>query len=274
MENTAPEANGPASATGNGRSASRARRINRGRGHSYTLDGKPVQGVTTILSKALPKPALTAWAAREVAEFVAGRREILTRLTDQELVDLCKGAPFRERDKAANRGTEVHRLAEKLARGEEVDVPDELMGHVDSYIGFLEHFQPTNVALERPCFNTEWGYGGTLDCLATIPALGGTGLIDVKTNRSGIFGETALQMCAYGRCEFYIAADGSEAPMPELAFYAALWVRADGYDLYPMQVTEREWKTFQHLIHVAWWIDNRSQIVKGNAIWQQQGVQV
>jgi hypothetical protein len=248
---------------------SAARRIDRGRSHSYVLDGRPVLGVTTILSKALPKPALTAWAAREVAEFVASRREILTQLSDDELIDLCKGAPFRERDKAANRGTEVHQLAESLARGESVTAPEELAGHVESYLGFLEQFKPSDALIERPVFNRTYRYGGTFDMLCSVAGLGEHCMLDIKTNRSGPFGEVALQMAGYGRAEFYVDDNGEEQPMPPIDFYGVIWVRGDGYDLVPYDVTEREWKTFLYCIQVAWWTEHRMSIVRGPAVWQR-----
>lgn len=258
-----------------------AKRINRGKGHSYTLDGKPVLGVTTILNKAMPKPALVPWAAREVAEFVCSRRDILTQLSDEELIDLCKGAPFRERDRAANRGTEVHRLAQQLAKGIDVDVPEELSGHVDSYLAFLEKFDPSSALLERPVFNRHYRYAGTLDLLCLIAGpLVGIGmdyarcLLDIKTNRSGPFGEVALQMAAYGNAEVYVDENGTEQPMPEIDFYGAIWVRADGFDLYPYEVTEREWKQFLFCAQTAWWVDQRMDQVRRDAIYQRQEVAV
>ena len=248
-----------------------ARRINRGRGHSYTLDGSPVMGVTTILSKGYPKPALVGWAAREVAEFVAGRREVLTQLNDEELVDLCKGAPYRTRDAAANRGTEVHKLAERLARGDEVDVPEEVAGHVDAYLAFLEAFKPSAALVERPVFNRKYRYGGTMDMLARTDEMGWT-LFDIKTSGSGIYGDIALQMAAYGNAEVYIDSDGDEQPMPEVDSYAAIWVRADGYSVYPIDVTEKEFKAFLYVQQIAFWLEHRSDQVKGDEIWRRESV--
>lgn len=247
------------------------RRINRGRGHSYKLDGAPVRGVTTILGKGLPKPALVPWAAREAAEFVAARRHILTELSDPELIDLVKGAPGRTRDAAANRGTEVHGLAERLARGEEVDVPEELRAHVDHYLSFLEAFEPSGALVERPVFNRTHRYAGTMDMLAKTEELGWT-LFDIKTSGSGIYGDVALQLAAYGHAEFYVDAEGAEQDMPQVDAYAAVWVRADGYDVYPIEVTEREWKTFLYIAQVAWWLENRSDAVKGDSLWRRQEV--
>jgi len=102
------------------RPAEATRRVNQGRGHRYVLDGVKCDGVTTVIGAALAKPALVGWAARTVAELVAQRRSILTEMSDAELVDFLAGAPYRERDESANRGTEVHRLAAELAQGRDV----------------------------------------------------------------------------------------------------------------------------------------------------------
>ena len=77
------------------------RRIDRGRGHSYLLDGKPVIGVTTAISNGVPKPAIAAWAGRTVAEFAMDNLELIGMLEREAGVDLLKGVPWRERDKAA-----------------------------------------------------------------------------------------------------------------------------------------------------------------------------
>lgn len=247
------------------------RRVNRGRGHSYTIDGKPALGVTTILKAGLPKPALIGWAAREVAQAVIDRRDVLMDFSDAELMDFLRNAPGRKRDAAANRGTEVHKLAQRLAAGEEVEVPEELTGHVDSYLAFLDSFQPSNALLERPVFNRTHLYAGTIDLLADTPKLG-KALFDVKTSGSGIYGEVALQLAAYGRAEFYVDDEFNEIPLPPIDSYAAVWVRADGFDVYPVEVTEREFKTFLYVAQVAWWLDHRAARVKGDAIWSRQEV--
>ena len=248
-----------------------ALRVQRGRGHSYKLDGEKIDGVTTVIGNGLPKPQLVGWAAREVAEFIATRREVLPHLSDRELVDLCKGAPGRIKDAAANRGTEVHRLASQLAAGEEVEVPVEIDGHVDAYLGFLEAFEPTGALVERPVFNRKYRYGGTMDMLAQTARWGST-LFDYKTGGTGIYGDVALQLAGYGNAEFYVDEEGVERAMPEVDAYAAVWVRADGYDVYPIQVTDREFKTFLYVQQVAWWIEHREREVKGDAVWRRQEV--
>src|SRR5690348_144937 len=104
------------------------KRIDTARGHWYKLDGDKVDGVTTVIGNGVPKPALMPWAAREVATFAADNLELLGQLERDARIDLLKGAHYRDRDKAARRGTEVHRLAERLIKDEEIDVPEELVG--------------------------------------------------------------------------------------------------------------------------------------------------
>lgn len=244
--------------------AGSTRRINRGKSHSYRLDGASVDGVTTVIGNGLPKPALTGWAAREVATFAADHLEILRNLQRDEAIDLLKGAPWRDRDRAANRGTEVHRLADRLARGEDVTVPDELVGHVDSYLKWWEEYQPQDVLIERSCFNRTWRYAGTFDEWARLSW--GRTLIDIKTNRSGPFGETALQLAAYGHAEVYLDEDGIEHAMPPIDHYAVLWLRADGYDFYPYDVGEREWRVFTYVQATARWIAERSDLKAPNPV--------
>jgi hypothetical protein len=243
------------------------RRTDRGRSHSYALDGAKVDGVTTILSKALPKPALVPWAAKETAGFAYDSLSLIQQMKRDEAVDFLKGAPYRDRDRNANRGTEVHKLAQQLASGHEIEVPDELAGHVDSYLRFLDDWQPSEELLERSVYSRQWRYAGTLDMLCQLPGYG-QALLDIKTNRSGPFGETALQMAAYANADFMLGDKREELPLPEIDFYGVVWVRADDYDLYPFQVTEQEWKAFLHLRWMAWWIDEREKKVKGDALYR------
>ena len=241
--------------------AAPTRRVNRGKGHSYLLDGKPCDGVTTLIGAALAKPALVTWAAKSVAEYVSRNRSILTDLEDDAVVDLLKGVPFRDRDKAANRGTEVQALAAKLSMGEEVDVPEELLGHVDAYVAFLHEWEPQDSIVERTVVSRRYRYAGTFDMICTLPGLGRT-MVDVKTNRSGPFGEVALQLVAYSHAEVMLDDAGNEEPVPTCESHAALWLHAEGYELIPYDVGEREWRTFLYCAELARWVWDRTDFKK------------
>lgn len=191
--------------------------------HRYKLDGKPVSGATTILGGGIPKPALIWWAPGVVAKFVtdpdnAGKVNELLAGDRDTAVRFLQSLPNKERDSAAERGTKVHDLAEKLATTGEVDAPEDLVGFIEGYLDFLDRWQITPVLVERIVANrTQW-YSGKFDLIATSPLLNGGKpvMVDLKTSK-GVYLETALQCAAYSMAEFYVDDNGNEQPMPELA---------------------------------------------------------
>lgn len=227
------------------------KRINYGRGHGYKIDGQKVDGVTTLIKDGLPKPALPYWSARTVAEYVADNLDQVAGMGDMgraSIVAALKEVPWTARDRAAVRGTEVHALGERLIRGEEVDVPEHLVGHVTSYVDFLNDWKPEPVLVEAPVGHRRWRYAGTLDMVVRLPD-GRTVLADIKTAASGIWPETAYQLAAYRHAEVYLDDDGVEQPMVPVDAGYAIWVRADGYDVIPVTCDERVFKDF---LHIAW----------------------
>lgn len=241
------------------------KRIDQGRGHWYKLDGRKVDGVTSVISNGVPKPALPPWAAREVATFAADNLELLGHLERDARIDLLKGSPYRDRDKAARRGTEVHGLAERIINGEEVDAPEELIGHVDSYMQFLEDFDVQPILVERTVGHRAHQWMGTLDLVADLND-GLRWILDVKTTRSGIYGETALQISAYRNAEFYLDDNGKEQPMLKVQRAGAIWVRADGYDLVPVDASPAIYRTFRFAQQIARFQTDTSKTVIGDVI--------
>lgn len=246
-------------------------RINGSRGHWYRIDGVKADGVTTLLKNGLPKPALTYWSAKCVAEHVADATDddlrVLRDLGRDGMIAALKGVPWKKRDDAAVRGTAVHNLAEKLVVDEEVEVPEHLVGHVDACLNFFADWKVQPISVERTVGHRKWRYCGTYDLVgdlvtpgeirapwlpAPIPA--GTtirALVDYKTAASGIWPDTALQLAAYQHAETYVDPDGTEQPMAALGIELALAVhlRADGYDVYPLDTSEQ---VFKHFLHIAW----------------------
>lgn len=228
------------------------RRKETARGHYYVdADNQRVPGVTTILSGGLPKPALINWAANATAEYAVDHWADLGDLSPSQRLKKLQGARYEEKDRAANRGTEVHALAEKLVRGEEIEVPEPLVGHVESYVQFLDEFQVQPVLIEVTIVSHQYGYAGTLDLIADFPTLGKRLLVDLKTNRSGIFGETALQLAGYRFADTYVDENGDEQPMIEVDGCAAVHVRADGADLIPVTAEEKQLRQLRYAQQIA-----------------------
>lgn len=248
-------------------------RVNYGRGHGYKLDGQKVDGVTTLISQGLPKPALMYWSARTVAEYVADADEqtiaTLRGLGRSGMVAALKDVPWTARDQAAAKGTEVHRLAEKLAAGEEVEVPEAIAGFVESCVAFLDAYQVRPLApLECAVGSRQWRYGGSADLIANVLLPTGervNAVLDYKTAASGIWPDVSLQLAAYRNAEIYVDADGHEQPIADLNLSDtayAVWLRADGFDCYPVAVGEETFKTFCHLAYVARRINDKTGLMK------------
>ena len=209
--------------------------------HRYWLDGKNVRGVTTIL-QVLNKPAIPRWAAKTVAEYVADNPdgvETLRQMGREPMVNALRGIPWEKRDKAADRGTELHLYAEDLLGGHpiELDDNDPLLPVLENALQFLEDWQIEPILTEAPVASREHWYAGTADLFAeyTHPVTGkrGTGLFDWKSGK-GIYPEFAMQLNAYAFAEF-AGLDGDEAPVPLVDSAYGVHIRPDGYDVYPFK---------------------------------------
>ena len=236
--------------------------------HRYWLDGKPCPGVTTLIGKGLPKPALPRWAAKSVAEFVADNPEQVTNLLSLgrgPAVEALKAIPWQARDTAAVRGTDVHKLAEEVIHGREVEVPEHLVAHVEGYVRWLDEFQVEPVFTEHAVANRKWFYAGTFDAVIKFgrgPWAGRTVLVDWKTS-TGVYGETALQTAAYARSEFMAPDEKTEIPTPPVDATGVLHITEAGSQFHPLSATPEEideaFKVFSHIAYVA----NRTDWIKG-----------
>lgn len=234
-------------------------RRNYGKGHSYYVDGVKFDGVTTLIKGGLPSPALMYWSARTVAEYVADNLEQVTAMAPMgrnSIVAALKETPWTKRDAAAAKGTDVHTLAEKLIHGEQVDVPEEIAGYVESCVKFLDEWNVRPVVVEATVASRRWRYAGTLDAVAdlTDPKDGDVRAIyDYKTSASGIWPETAYQLAGYRNAEVYVDTNGDEQPMADLGITRGygVWLRSDGYDVLPVDCGEQTYKAFLHIAYVA-----------------------
>lgn len=240
------------------------RRHDTAKGHYYKdATGARVPGVTTIQDKGLPKPALINWAANATAEYAVDNWDELGALGPAARLKRLQGARYEAKDAAARRGTEVHNAAELLAAGKSVKVAEEIAGHVESYARFLDEFDVEPVHVEFSCVSYRWGYAGTADLCAylTLPDHGRVlTLDDIKTSRSGIFGDAAMQLAAYRFADKWIV-DGEEVDPLEVAFCFGIHVRGDGYDLVPVEASEQEHKDFLYAMRVGMFADRSRDLV-------------
>lgn len=258
---------------GKGRRVS-IRRINRGKSHSYvdTDTGIRIPGVTGILDDGIPKKALINWAADATAEYAVDHWDDLTNTAPSARLKALRGGRYAVKDEAANRGTQIHGLAERLVHGERVAIPEGLEGHVTSYVRFLDEFDVRPILVERTIWSAGHNYCGTFDLIAELldpddpepdPELRQrqTWLLDLKTNRSGIFGETALQLAAYRYADFWIDDDEAEQKMPAVEMTGAVHVTANGYSLIPVEAGPMQHRMFLYAQQIAAFANTSRELI-------------
>jgi hypothetical protein len=248
-------------------------RYEHGQGHRYKVDAKYVPGVTTILGKTVPKPGLTRWAARCAADEAVANWDELALLTDDEVHGRLTEAHRRDVDAAAKRGTEIHKIAAALNDDRDAEVPEEIAGHVDAYRDFLHVIRPVPLlgGTELVVASRAHRYCGTADLVADLPALRLDGeripaarwLLEIKSTRSRIWPESALQGTAYTRAEVFVdpSAPDDERPMSwlQVTRTGVVWVRSDCWEFRPVDTSDGTWDYF---LHLRWLYDRRDELDK------------
>lgn len=135
-------------------------------GHSYTIDGEPVVGVTTILSMGVPPEQ--------------GLLEYFKRTSKEEQEDILADAQ--------ERGSNVHQAIERLLLGDEVASADfrrkrEKLG-LAAFVDFFQTVELTDIFPEQVIayINEDVRFAGTLDLKAILVINDKKIIIDFKTS--------------------------------------------------------------------------------------------
>ena len=217
-------------------------------------DGSKNVGVTSVL-RMQAKPFLQYWAAKVVAEeavdSIGAVMNLITAGNRDAAVDMLKRAPGRSSGAAADTGTAVHGIVERINRGEDPGLihPDH-RPWIDQYERFLDEWQPTFLEVEATCWSEDPAYAGTMDGIALID--GETLLFDLKTGR-GVYEEVSLQLSAYAAASYILEPDGSQRPIPELDGACVLHLRPDSADLIPIRIGPDIFEVFVALMRVLRW---------------------
>jgi hypothetical protein len=236
------------------------RTISRGgsRYYIHPVTQEKAVGVTSVVGM-LPKDFLKWWAAKMVAEEAVDNFGALASLVASGqrdgAVDWLKRAHLRNTGEASIRGTDIHTLTEAIDEkgGIPKGTPKAHLGYARGYIAFREETEAEIMEVETTVWNSTHGYSGTLDRIVRIPESAFANMdappswyegekpiiADVKTTRSGIHAEVALQLSAYKAAEEKMApqADGSFAPEPWMPLQEhglVIWLRPDEWKLVPV----------------------------------------
>lgn len=279
---------------------------------TYTIDGERYPSITTIIGLGIPKH-LNAWYARTVAEIAVRERahwikqiredvtlgdiekhteskrihglQSTKRLTKDEVRALkaakveaariawLKRAPDRDRDNAADAGTDAHAYLDARLSGTHItDMQRMVAGpYVDVIDGWADRWRPEPIRTEFTVVSEKHGYAGTGDFLAYFHGYGTVGG-DAKTSRSGLWPEMALQLAAL-RYADYIAVvtykpSGkrivTKVDIPDWDVAAALWLRPPDEDhpdgiaeMYEVDAGSEMFDAFLAALDVAYWSKTR-----------------
>jgi len=235
-----------------------------------TPDGElKLPSVTTYINGGIPKPWLGRWVAKVIAEkmvaMAADPDYMIRRLQDEDGAKWVKGLPYADRDRAADLGTLVHNIADKLSLGEPWEhlITPQSEPYIDQFQRFWKDFNPTLKASEAPVINTKRIYAGTLDAIMEIGPY--TLLIDYKTGK-GVYNETALQLCAYRNAEYILHPDQGVQPMPSVDGAAVLHLTPHSYHLIPFDTSDRIWNTFLYAREVYRWTRDIESTVQAEPV--------
>lgn len=222
--------------------------------HRYrvTPGGPTVPGVTTCIG-IIEKPGLKWAAAKIVAAYTYERYGQWDGFESiEDFLKHCTGEFDRQWREKASRGTRVHDVAERWARGEEVSVPLADAGYVDALEAFHSAYRPKFLLIESIVLNPELNFGGRLDFVAQLGDEG-TFLCDIKTGDSKRPLEAALQAAAYlhGELATYDESGALSGlqPLPNLDGARTIYLHGDGtFEVsQPFDIISQEdaWEGFQ-----------------------------
>jgi hypothetical protein len=251
----------------------------------YVWRDQKFPSVTSVLGKALAKPALVWWSAK-----MAALEAIQMHNSDRE----WREWGWKEREQittshkkvsrfAADRGTSIHELADRLMRGQAVSpqiVPEALRPHFDGLKQFVQEQRPEPVLLEATVFQSSpfalpdgFGhclpYAGTLDAVLIIG--GRKFIVDYKTrddvSKAKVWSENKLQLAAYRYAEFEGRLDGIERPMESVDGAAIISLFPGGYRFDEVKTGPDEFNAFAAARGLYEWLNNQEENKESQKSW-------
>jgi hypothetical protein len=174
--------------------------------------------------------------------------------TEQERIDVIKGAPFRKTGDASNVGNQVHDWIDGFAKhyiatsGDRSWAPEDLdsanltakrMWKQFTYMD--SHYQVDWLVSEFTVWSEKHEYAGTGDWIARI----GDSIVygDTKTG-NGVYPEVAMQVAAGAAADYALDGDGNEYQLPKADRFAVLHVRPTFTKLSPLSGIPGAFKAF------------------------------
>ena len=237
-------------------------------------------GVTSVLSN-LPKDFLKFWASKVVAEHAVDNLGTLIPMVMSDspsargdAVDWLKRAPMRNTSDAATRGTRVHNWTEQIDELGTMPkrVPADILPYMRGYLEFRSQTECEIVHAERTVWSDEMNVAGTFDRIVKIPESAFAGfdapptwfdpdlpiMADIKTTRSGVFPDVAMQIAAYRACSHILIPDehgvyDTVQMIKTQPHGIVIHLRPDSWKAVPVLADDSVLDTFKALLVVHAW---------------------
>ena len=219
----------------------------RGMGRHYTSPLTGIEGPSVTNCLVAEKPAIAWWQAKGALRAAWEDREAFSRMGDVEAaIKAYQSAAFKQRDKAADVGSDVHAVCEALAGDRDMPAHSaDARPYVEQFLKAVSVCDIEPVEVERSVWNETYAYGGTFDLYATVA--GTPTLIDLKTGK-GVYKEASWQLAGLNACEVY-ADDG--APYRPAERLAVLHLTPEEWSLHDVDDPSLALRTFLGL-RQAW----------------------
>ena len=195
---------------------------------------------------------LATWGANQAVDrILAGRPWLQT--PDEGI----RAAALNHLQRARRIGTEVHEQVAAILGGGHPAPTEETAPYIYAYSAFLAQERPEYLAVEQRVINAKAAYGGTLDFIARLPRFPEHVVLgDIKTGKPK--DSHRLQLAGYMAAEgFGGEIDGYHrywwddtqplVPIPVITKAVLLYLRPEGYELVPVDVSANDISHFLYL---------------------------
>lgn len=172
-------------------------------------------------------------------------------------IAVIKKAGTARRDKAAARGTKIHKAIEAILKGETAeDVDPDHLPYIAQASRFIDEWIIKPLHMEEVVYSDTYKYGGKADLFAEARIYGNVP-IDWKSGRPT--DSNALQLTGYANGDFIGTEDGQVLDMPECEVGIAVYLNpeADTYDarIVDVRPSARPFKSFVAARSILRWLD-------------------
>lgn len=193
--------------------------------HPITRKRQPWTRTTTLASTIQDRRALEAWSRRNLIQGFVANEDLLVRAAAagdnrKALDQVAAAADEAARAKAAaDKGTAVHALTEKVDRGEDVTIPRDYQADLDAYTTTMRDagIKVIPEFIETMTINVDLEAAGTPDRIVTCPQSDKPVIFDLKTGANAIkYGlvEIAAQLAIYAAASHWY--DGAVRDLPDV----------------------------------------------------------